>query len=241
MNIILFDRDEDFSVLSFEDFRAKHILNILKLKQGDVFRCGIINQSEGEGTLIDVTDSFLRILYKPVRAPEHSPVSLAVAQVRPICMQRILRDAASLGCENLFLTGSDTGEKSYLNSTLYKTDLYRKFLIDGAMQSGSAFVPNVFFSNSVRELLHKTELLRLSVYTHKILMDNKTESIGLSELKDVGGSILAIGPERGWSDKERKLFNDSGFQTCSMGKRILRTETACISAVTVILSKMNYM
>jgi 16S rRNA U1498 N3-methylase RsmE len=43
--------------------------------------------------------------------------------------------------------------------------------------------------------------------------------------------VLAIGPERGWSDRERDLFGAAGFARLSLGGRALRTETACVAAV----------
>ena len=49
----------------------------------------------------------------------------------------------------------------------------------------------------------------------------------------------AIGSERGWTDKERSLFTDYGFASCSMGVRVLRTETATTVALSLILQSMG--
>lgn len=56
------------------------------------------------------------------------------------------------------------------------------------------------------------------------------------------GPILAyvvIGPERGWSSRERSLLDQSGFLRCSMGERALRTETAALVAASLVLEKMG--
>jgi len=42
--------------------------------------------------------------------------------------------------------------------------------------------------------------------------------------------VLAIGSERGWSDRERDLLEEAGFLRLSLGSRAMRTETACIAA-----------
>ena len=47
MNMILFEESLHDNVIPMQDERAKHILNILKLKNGDTFRMGIVNESEG--------------------------------------------------------------------------------------------------------------------------------------------------------------------------------------------------
>ena len=51
---------------------------------------------------------------------------------------------------------------------------------------------------------------------------------------------LAIGSERGWAEKEREFFYKQGFQFVTLGNRILRTETACIAAISYILTKTNH-
>jgi RsmE family RNA methyltransferase len=53
--------------------------------------------------------------------------------------------------------------------------------------------------------------------------------------------VLAIGPERGWSDRERKLLEDSGFLRLSLGERALRTETACVAATVLAMEKIGAM
>ncbi len=54
-------------------------------------------------------------------------------------------------------------------------------------------------------------------------------------------AFAAIGSERGWSDRERNLLESFGFVRCSLGSRILRTETAATVAATLILAKMNFL
>jgi len=46
--------------------------------------------------------------------------------------------------------------------------------------------------------------------------------------------VLAIGSERGWTDKELELFRQSHFRTAGMGTRVLRTETAVVSALALV-------
>jgi len=49
----------------------------------------------------------------------------------------------------------------------------------------------------------------------------------------------AIGSERGWTDRERALFAENGFASCSMGCRVLRTETAATVAMSLILQSLG--
>jgi RsmE family RNA methyltransferase len=51
--------------------------------------------------------------------------------------------------------------------------------------------------------------------------------------------VLAIGSERGWSERERDLFEAAGFLRLSLGSRALRTETACVAAAILALEKIG--
>jgi RsmE family RNA methyltransferase len=51
--------------------------------------------------------------------------------------------------------------------------------------------------------------------------------------------VLAVGCERGWSDRERNILEKAGFIRLSMGSRAMRTETACVAAATLALEKIG--
>ncbi len=234
MNIILFDKLT--TSIPLADERAKHILEVLKLKEGDSFKMGIINESEGTARINTVSADAINIEYNPLAIPNLYPVTLIVAQVRPICMKRILREAVSLGAGRLILCISQTGEKSYLSSNLYSTGEYRDYLLDGAMQSAHAGIPDVLFAENVKSAI---ELAGKNSDTSYFVLDNKNGAQPLSKAFVSSEAVIAIGPERGWTDYERILFNDSGYSSMLLGSRVLRTETACSAGIAVLLSRMN--
>ncbi|MBO4279578.1 MAG: 16S rRNA (uracil(1498)-N(3))-methyltransferase [bacterium] len=238
MNMILFDAFPDGALIPAGDERASHILNVLHMKEGDSFRMGIINTSEGDAVIKAISDEGIMVSYEPSCTPSLYPVTLLCAQVRPICMKRILREAVSLGVERIILCGSDTGEKSYLSSNLYKTGEYGEYLLDGAMQSAHAGLPEVLFADHANMAVR---LVRENCRSDAdlIMLDNVVGAVPLSGATVGTSAVLAIGPERGWSDRERKLFSDSGFRPMLLGSRVLRTETACSAGVAVLLSRMG--
>lgn len=232
--MILFDSLPDNMIIPCRDSRAQHIVNILKLKEGDTFKMGIINKSEGTGKVCSFSDSGIKISYQEHSGVSLYPVTLMVAQVRPICMKRILREAVSFGVERIILCGSDTGEKSYLSSNLYTTGEYKEYLLDGAMQSCHAGMPDVLFADNVQSAV---KIAGSSEDTSYIVLDNVTGAgqLACSVLKDK--VVLAIGPERGFSDRERKIFADSGYSPKLIGTRVLRTETACAAGLAILVCK----
>ena len=59
----------------------------------------------------------------------------------------------------------------------------------------------------------------------------KPSEENLSE--ELGGVILIIGPEGGFTAQEAEAAHHAGFKLCSLGPRILRAETAALAAVTL--------
>ena len=128
MNIILLEENELF--LPTQDERAKHIRKVLHLGVGDSFRAGVINGEKGTATIITSDDEGIALSFVPEGDGSFLyPLTLIIAQVRPICMRRILRETVSMGVRKLILPVSDLGEKSYLGSSLYTEGEYRKILI----------------------------------------------------------------------------------------------------------------
>ena len=233
MNIILFEKGESF--FPSGDERYQHIKKVLRLGAGDSFRGGIVNGMAGTAHIDSMDGKGIHFSFSAEEdASMLYPLTLIVAQVRPICMRRILREAVSLGVSKLILPVTDLGEKSYLSASLYTEGEYRKILLDGAMQSGKTGVSETVLVKNVEEAV------RYSDGDVSILLDNVLPSAPLSSMDLAGKRItLAIGPERGWSDRERNVFLSSSFRPASLGDRILRTETAAVSSVAIALAGMR--
>ncbi|TGP22191.1 RsmE family RNA methyltransferase, partial [Mesorhizobium sp. M2D.F.Ca.ET.232.01.1.1] len=54
-----------------------------------------------------------------------------------------------------------------------------------------------------------------------------------------GGIVIAIGPEGGWSPRDRDQLAAAGFQGLQLGQRILRTETAGLAAIAALQARLG--
>ena len=234
MNIILLKDGELF--LPSSDERAKHIRKVLHLNEGASFRAGIVNGMRGRARIEAMEESGIRLSFTAEDdGARLYPLTLIVAQVRPICMRRILREAVSMGVRKLILPVSDLGEKSYLGASLYTEGEYENILLDGAMQSGFTGVSAVSITQSLDDAIAEAD------GDVKILLDNRAGAVSLSDAALAGKSVvLAIGPERGWSHREVGLFESAGYSPMLIGKRILRTETAAVGGTLLALSRMGF-
>ena len=133
-------------------------------------------------------------------------------------------------------------------------------LKDGSIQAKSTHVPQVFVHQDVASCLDfvagntcihvaGNDSIRVAGNPRiHVALDNIEPTASLQgflsskfsadEVKRAG-VVAAIGSERGWTDNERQLFRKKGFTLCSMGERVLRTETAATTAVAIILSNME--
>ncbi|MGE4454516.1 MAG: 16S rRNA (uracil(1498)-N(3))-methyltransferase [Sphaerochaeta sp.] len=240
MNIILFESLETSNTLPIKDSRAQHIKKILHLQEGDTFLAGVVNQNKGIATITAMDEGGISFIYEVQDRVSTSlyPVILLVAQVRPISMRRILREAVSLGVSSLILCTTDTAEKSYAQANLYTSGEYRGILIDGAMQSGQCGVSEVLFASSIQKAM-----TLFPPGAKRIVLDNVRRGVPLSTLtcSKEQPVVLAIGGERGFSERERDVFSRHKFLFASLGTRILRTETACSAGIAVLLGRMGFL
>ena len=64
----------------------------------------------------------------------------------------------------------------------------------------------------------------------KLLM-GLNRSCRLNSLPPPRSVVFMVGPEGGWTEEEERLAQEAGFQAVSLGRRVLRTETAALAAI----------
>lgn len=250
MNICLFDKEEVKNPLSKKDERAQHIIKVLHKRAGDSFDAGIIGGAAGIAKITKISDDgeiFFDFEAKTAGKKLY-PLTLIIGFPRPIQLRRLLRDVAGIGCEKVILTGTELTEKSYLNSNVVKDGSAYEMLLDGTAQAASTHVPELLFYDSLDETLEslKSEDSGFEKWLacSKIALDNRRAKKSLHDFlahESALNVVAAIGSERGWTEKERDMLELSGFTLCSMGTRILRTETAATVASSLILDSMGYL
>ncbi len=254
MNIILFEAEEAGRSLPKRDERAIHLTKVLRKGPGDPFDAGVVGGPRGTGRIEAVeADGSLRLsLDLHETPPPLFPVRMAVGFPRPIQLRRLLRDLSSLGVRAVDLVGTELGEKSYRDTNLRTDGGARSALIEGAAQARDTNIPALATWPSLGNWLAARpwgESPRALVAPDNVrpaaalaaLDFGGIEGIGEGGTGDAdrGEVVLAVGSERGWSDRERDALEAAGFIRASMGSRALRTETACVAAAVLALEKIG--
>lgn len=248
MNICLFEPEEIKSPISPKDERARHIIKVLHKKPGDSFDAGIIGGAAGIARITEISgDGEIFFDFEPKSAGKRLyPLTFLIGFPRPIQLRRLLRDAAGLGARKVILCGTDLTEKSYLDSNVVSDGGARRMLLDGTAQAASTHVPQLEVFSSLDEFFETIETSGFSDWdaVSKIALDNRRASSSLHDFlehESARAVFAAIGSERGWTNRERDLLESAGFALCSMGERILRTETAVTVAGALILDAMGFL
>jgi len=228
MNLVLFEPGELPGVLDRRESRAVHLLEILKLVPGDRFLAGEVDGKKGSAALLSVGASTVELGEQEFteQAPPLLDIRLLIGTPRPPTARRLLKDLTTLGACELHFVATDLGDKSYLQSNLWKGE-WRAALKEGAAQNRSTRLPRVERHERLGSFLKLIPPGRLVCFQEQGLSWNSFHPVLLQQ----GPLWLAVGPERGWSEKESLQFETFGWSLASLGKSILRTETACCLAL----------
>ena len=257
MNLILFDNDEcqsrtdgDIQItLADKDRRAVHMRNVLKTVDGDTLRVGIIGGQmydadvsvNGETYTLTLRSSKLRM----TSVDADNDISLILAFPRPKALIRMLPVFSQQGVKKVALCNASRVEKSYWGSHVLNESFYRPLLVKGLEQASvSTRLPlfssdprpldqflkrlDVEFPNFVRILAHPQENCHLGDFLFDECLKRKQALLPLQ-------LVVAIGPEGGWLDFEIELLvKEHGFICASFSPRVLTTDIAVVSVVTLI-------
>jgi 16S rRNA (uracil1498-N3)-methyltransferase len=148
---------------------------------------------------------------------------------KPDKLEFILQKAVELGVSRIILL---EGDFSQMKHNL-RSDRLEKIMTEASEQSERALVPQLIIAgklkNYLKGLTHQ-ELKNICVAMERDILGQERET-ALSlfrRLSSASEISILIGPEGGFSDEEKNLITDAGLKCFSLGKRILRMETAVI-------------
>jgi 16S rRNA (uracil1498-N3)-methyltransferase len=162
-----------------------------------------------------------------------------------------IEKATELGVNTIVPLAAARTEKKLAAAAVRRAVRWQKILIESAQQSRRLRAPDLKPIASPREAFHQAGVVAsiaptATLTAARLLLSERREARPLREVvaKLVGAfsvdaprtAALAIGPEGGWTSEELAMASAAGFTEASLGRTILRTETA----VTAALASLNY-
>ena len=221
--------------------RARYAIEVHELKAGLSFSVVVINQGRKKAQVLNISTNEINLLLsEDVDVLPQEPIELIVAIPRPQTLRKVLQLSATFGIKALHLIRSENVVKSYLTSKRLEPQAIEEDLLLGIEQSGSTCLPEVFIHHRFQQFVEDYLPLMMKSYNDfkAVVADtHKNADISLNEINFPNperGVFIAIGPESGWNQYEVEKFQVLSFSIISLGKRILRVETACTALISQI-------
>lgn len=238
MNLLLLEHDEVAAdgTARLTGPRAAHLIGVLKVAPGRTVRVGLADGPKGAGrvTRVGSADVGLHCVFEET-VPERPPVDVLLALPRPKVMRRLWAQLAALGVGRITLVNAWKVERMYFDTHVLTPELYRPLLIEGLQQARDTRVPEVRIGRRFSALMNEMDSQTGSGGEARWLAD---PTAGRSPRQAVASRpagapltrvLVAVGPEGGWTDRERASLEAHGFQGVSLGPRALRSDTACVA------------
>lgn len=218
-------------LLSLDEKASHHLARVLRAEVGDDVT--IFNGQGGEYRAVIreirkkvVEVELLEFIDREVESP--APMVLAQGLARGEKMDFIIQKAVELGVNEIYpLITERCNVKFDAEREQKRMQHWQAVIISACEQSGRNRIPVIHVPESLSAWLPKIEA------KHKfVLSPHVTEK--LTAGVDSAKTAILVGPEGGLSDAEVETAMQQGFLPLSLGKRVLRTETAALAALAVL-------
>lgn len=225
-------RTDNFYCITGSDYN--HIANVLRMKQGDTF----LISSNGQSHLCKIENiDCERVTAKIIEENYQNtqlPVKMYLFQGLPKSdkMELIIQKCVELGVHSIIpvemsrcvVSLDDKKKKS-------KVSRWQSIAESAAKQSKCSVIPEIGDVITYKQALEKVKGLDLLLVPYENARGMTATKEALEKIKNGMSVGIFIGPEGGFDDKEILAADESGGLRISLGSRILRTETAAITAV----------
>jgi 16S rRNA (uracil1498-N3)-methyltransferase len=222
---------------------AKHLKTILRAQLGD--KISVVTESKeyiAEIESINKEDLICTLVEETVTNNE-TKINITLCQGIPkqTKMETIIQQNVELGVKRFIplITERTVVKLNEKNREQKKLDRWQKIAKESAKQSKRNIIPEVNDIMTVKELIEKLKTEDAMVIVPYELEDVKLLKDVLQEPKQ--NYYIIIGPEGGFDINEIEMLQEIGAHIVTLGKRILRTETAGVVTSAIIIYACNEM
>ena len=221
---------------------AHHIARSLRMAEGDEaivcdgegaqYRCSLtrIRDEECECSIIEALGSGAE---SPVR------ITLCMAYPKGDKLEVVIQKAVELGCDRIIpFESSRCIKRPKADKAEKQTARLQRIAEEAAKQCGRSKIPEVTSPMSYKQMLQVAKESSLSLFCYEN-EDGLTVKDALVKADSPESISVIVGAEGGFSPEEADLASESGCLSVSLGKRILRCETAPLFALTAICYQLE--
>jgi 16S rRNA (uracil1498-N3)-methyltransferase len=236
--------DWDDHSASLKGEQAAHLIRVLRAQTG--MECDMVaGDRVWRAVISGVSGDAVRFtLVSEVEAEPALPVTLLLSVFKFDRMEWVIEKATELGAERFIPMTARRSEKHLVQAAPARLERWRRVAREAAKQSRRSDVPVV---EDVVSLKSATRIQAPQPGLSLLLAEQERTTTLYAAMQaalqqptmEKPAVNLAVGPEGGWTAEEEALFGAEGWQAVSLGPRILRAETAGITAMAVIAAMLG--
>jgi 16S rRNA (uracil1498-N3)-methyltransferase len=214
---------------------AEHLSRVLRARVGQEFDIAT-EAGVRRGRVTSVSDARVEFeLAEEVFAGNLLEITLVLAVFKFDRLEWAIEKCTELGVSQIVPVIARRTDSHLATASAKRVERWQRIARQAAEQSRRATPPEIAAPVKFAEVLNIAVALRI------VLAESEEQTL----LRDVvkldadDGIVLAIGPEGGWTDGELQSFRQAGWISASLGRTILRAETAAMAAVAVVASTLN--
>lgn len=220
----------------------RHIAKVLRLSKGQIIDVSDSAQWEYKVKIMEITDEMVEgsIIDKQTFAREPDiQVSLFQGIPKQSKMEVIIQKCVEMGVYEVvpvFTERTVVTDKGNFQKKLMR---WQKISDEAVKQCKRGIIPQIEKERSFDEMIKNLDAFELVLFPYENEQRTTMKDCLRSLSQKPGNVAIIIGPEGGFSDKEAGRLKDMGAQCVTLGKTILRTETAGMAALSMVMYELT--
>ena len=218
---------------------AEHLHRVLRAEAGQLYELSdgesvwlgrienVASRKHGESRI-----DFALVEQIPI-AEKSLSVQLLISLVKFDRFEWCIEKATELGASEIIPLAAARSDKALVAAAQKRVVRWRKITVESAQQARRLRPPEILATCAPGEAFAGCSAER------KLLLSERKDAPSIREslaaFRVAKTAALAIGPEGGWTDDEFLSAGEAGFTEVSLGENILRTETAVIASLAILV------
>lgn len=217
---------------------GKHAVAVRRMRVGEGIQLtdGLGKRVRGNVSAVEQNSLMIRVTDVIDEAEPSAKLTLIQALAKGDRDELAVQAATELGAWQIIPWQAERSISRWDGPKISKgVDRWQVIVAEAAKQSLRVFEPKVQMPVSTKQICELVKDFDL------VLVLDPTSAAGLGSQDFAAQNIaIVVGPEGGISDHELQLLADAGARRVNLGAPILRTSTAGVAAISVILAKLGY-
>ena len=232
----------DEATASLTGEQAAHLIRVLRAQAGMEFDI-VAGDRVWHAVIAGISGDQVRFnLVAEVEADPALPITLLLSVFKFDRMEWAIEKATELGVERILPVVARRSEKHLAQAAQARVERWRRIAREAAKQSRRSDVPVIEDALPLKTAARRegeAVLLLLAEQERTTTLRHALSEALTSAGDEMPNVRIAVGPEGGWTAEEEALFDDEGWKPVSLGPRILRAETAAITAMAVAAAMLE--